>query len=168
VVAFSNYAYPTKEGGDEGPVLFKVQGKPGVLKKNLALIPLLSLMLLFSGTDVLQSSVLILRTPTKFYGLSPDKAASVNTNSMTYATLISILVLLFGGVFYDLFGRRITISIMFAVGAVATLAIPSVAPSVPLYEVSRIIFNCSFVPIMMNPFINDYVRVQYRGLAMGL
>ena len=78
---------------------------------------------------------------------------------MTYAMILSIVFLLFGGVFYDLFGRRITVSMMFITGAVATLAIPSVAPSIPLYEVARVLFNCSFVPILMNPFINDYVRV---------
>ena len=82
---------------------------------------------------------------------------------MTYATCISIVVLLLGGVLYDLLGRRLTISVMFSIGAVATLAIPLVSPDIALYEVARIIFNCSFVPIMMNPFINDYVRVQYRG-----
>jgi hypothetical protein len=32
----------------------------------------------------------------------------------------------------------------------------------------KIVYSCSFIPLIMNPFINDYVKVQDRGLAMGL
>ena len=87
---------------------------------------------------------------------------------MTYATLVSIVVLLFGGIIYDLFGRNITVSLMFAVGALATIMPPYVAPDVPLYVCAKIVFGSSIVPLMMNPFINDYVKVQFRGKAMGL
>ena len=53
-IAFSNFDYPvTDENPDPGAVLFKVRGKPGVLKKNLLIIPLLTLMLMFTGVDVL-------------------------------------------------------------------------------------------------------------------
>lgn len=87
---------------------------------------------------------------------------------MTYATLFSIPVLLFAGIIYDLFGRNVTVSLMFAVGALATIMPPIVAPNVPLYVCAKIVFGSSIVPLMMNPFINDYVKVQFRGKAMGL
>ena len=78
---------------------------------------------------------------------------------MTYATMVSIPVLLFGGIIYDLFVRNITVSLMFAVGALATVMPPFVAPNIPLYVCAKIVFGSSIVPLMMNPFINDNVKV---------
>jgi hypothetical protein len=53
-VAFSNYAYPKKEeDDDEGAIFLKYRGKPGIKKKNLALIPFVTFVLMFSGVDVL-------------------------------------------------------------------------------------------------------------------
>jgi len=105
------------------------------------------------------------------YNLTTDKAAKVNTDSMTIASVASIFVLLFGGIIYDLLGRRATVSIMFLTGAIACAPLPfgkdTVIP-ITYYITFKVIFNCSFVPLVMNPFINDYVRVQDRGLAMGL
>ena len=51
-------------------------------------------------------------------------AAEVNTNSMTYASLASIIVLLFGGILYDLLGRRATTTIMLLVGALTCALLP--------------------------------------------
>jgi len=85
--------------------------------------------------------------------------SKILTNSMTYASLVSIVVLLFGGIIYDIFGRLTTVSLMFAVGALATIMPPYVAPNVPLYVCAKILFMSSTVPLMMNPFINDYVKV---------
>jgi MFS family permease len=87
---------------------------------------------------------------------------------MTYALIASIFLLLVGGIIYDIFGRLTTVSFMFALGALATIMPPYVAPNVPLYILSKVLFNSSTVPLQMNPFINDYVKVQFRGQATGL
>lgn len=53
-VAFSNYDYPKHYDGEkDGAVLMKVRGKPGILKKNLAIIPVTTLLLMLTGVDVL-------------------------------------------------------------------------------------------------------------------
>jgi peptidoglycan/LPS O-acetylase OafA/YrhL len=78
---------------------------------------------------------------------------------MTFALITSIFVLLFGGIIYDLFGRLTTVSFMFAIGALATIMPPYVAPNISLYIFSKVMFNSSTVPLQMNPFINDYVKV---------
>lgn len=53
-VAFSNYAYPkADEDDDDAPVFLKIRGKPGVLKKNLVVIPVITFFLMLSGVDVL-------------------------------------------------------------------------------------------------------------------
>jgi hypothetical protein len=53
-----------------------------------------------------------------------DRAATVNTNSMTDAMLASCFVLLAGGIFYDLMGRKLTVAIFFLVGAVSCVFFP--------------------------------------------
>lgn len=55
----------------------------------------------------------------------------------------------------------------FIFGAGATMMIPLVAPSVIGYDVARIIFVQTLVVMLSNPFINDYVTVQSRGVATG-
>lgn len=56
-VAFSNYDYPLNaDNPEEGAVLMKVRGKPGITKRNLMMVPGLTFMLMFSAVDVMQSS----------------------------------------------------------------------------------------------------------------
>lgn len=86
------------------------------------LIPGLTLMLMFTGVDVMQSSVQLLSLPTS-YDLG-DRASTVNTLSMIIASIASCFVLIFGGVLYDLLGRAKTVSLMFAIGATACIFIP--------------------------------------------
>jgi len=90
---------------------------------------------------------------------------------MTYAMLCSCIVLLCGGVLYDLMGRKMTVSIFFLIGAVSCVFFPygkDLSWSVWYYTICKVVFQSSFVPLTMNPFINDYVVVQDRGLAMGV
>ena len=81
---------------------------------------------------------------------------------MSLASFVSIGVLLFGGIVYDLLGRRTTVAIMFIVGAISCVPLPygtHVNLKVTYYTSFKVIFKGSFVPLIMNPFINDYVRV---------
>ena len=55
----------------------------------------------------------------------------------------------------------------FIIGAISTFMIPLVAPSIIGYDVARILFVQTLVVMLSNPFINDYVTVQSRGLATG-
>lgn len=84
----------------------------------------------------------------------------------------SCFVTLFGGVLYDLLGRQSTVIIMFLTGAISCAFIPFGAGlgswKLIYFNFFKVIFFSSFVPLLMNPFINDYVKVQDRGLAMGL
>jgi len=98
-------------------------------------------------------------------------SAQVNTNSMTYASIASIFVLLFGGILYDLLGRKATVTIMLLVGAISCGPMPfglNLELPVVYFTTFKVVYNCSFIPLIMNPFINDYVIVQDRGVAMGL
>jgi hypothetical protein len=140
-VAFSNYAYPKADGQDDGAVFLKIRGKPDILKKNLAVIPLLTLLLMLSGVDVLQTAAQML-SDEKSYNLG-SRAAAVNTNSMTDAMLASTIVLLFGGMFYDLLGRKVTVAIFYLIGAVSCVFFPygkSLSWKIAYYTICKIIF----------------------------
>ena len=51
------------------------------------------------------------------------------------------------------------------IGAVSVFLIPIVAPSIVLYDICRIIYVAQMTVILSNPFVNDYVQVQSRGIA---
>lgn len=52
-VAFSDYRYPVMQDEEEGELLFKVRGKPGIKRKHLLMIPLLTFMNMLTGVDVM-------------------------------------------------------------------------------------------------------------------
>ena len=64
-------------------------------------------------------------------------------------------------------GRRVTTVATFLLGAISTIMIPLVSPSILGYDLARIIFCPTLVIVLSNPFINDYVTVQSRGIATG-
>ena len=81
---------------------------------------------------------------------------------MTYALIVSMPVLLFGGMFYELLGRKKTISIMFIVGAISSLFIPygiNLSHKISYFTFFKVVYTCSMVPIIAKPFVNDYVVV---------
>lgn len=86
---------------------------------------------------------------------------------MTYAQVICIPVVMVVGFLYDMIGRRAMTVGTFIIGAISTFMIPLVAPSVIGYDVARILFVQTLVVMLSNPFINDYVTVQSRGIATG-
>lgn len=55
-VAFSNYQYPKQNEDDEEVRFLKIRGKPGIHKRNLVVIPLITFLLMLSGVDVLQTA----------------------------------------------------------------------------------------------------------------
>ena len=63
------------------------------------------------------------------------------------------------GFLFDMLGRRKVTVGAFLIGAVATVCIPLVSPSVPLYNTFRVTFIETMVVLLSNPFINDYVTV---------
>ena len=80
---------------------------------------------------------------------------------------MSIPTVLVIGFLYDMVGRKITTVVSFIMGAISTILIPIVSPSILGYDISRIIFCQTMVIMLSNPFINDYVTVQSRGIATG-
>jgi len=99
--------------------------------------------------------------------LDKDKASSVTANSLSYGMIFACPIILMIGILYDTIGRKKVTVITFLLGAIATLLTPVVSPSVIGYDIVRIIFIQTMVVMLSNPFINDYVTVQSRGIATG-
>ena len=96
---------------------------------------------MLTGVDVLQTAAQMLTNPDS-YNLG-SRAASVNTNSMTDAMLASTVVLLFGGMFYDLLGRKTTVAIFYLVGAVSCIGFPygkDLSWNIAYYTICKIIY----------------------------
>ncbi len=138
-------------------MLLRIRGKPGITKCNLLIVPLLTFLLMFTTVDVLQTSGQLLQST---YGFDAVQAARINTNVMTYAAVFSIFVLLLGGIIYDLLGRRSTVAIMFIIGALTSAPLPygqDLRLKTLYFTFFKVVFNSTVVPLMLNPFINDYV-----------
>jgi len=74
--------------------------------------------------------------------------------------LAALPFLLVGGFLFDLMGRFFTIALLFSLTGISIIAIPLVAPSVGAYYVCRTLMQCALSPVLMNPFVNDYVVVR--------
>ena len=100
-----------------------------------------------------------------YYDLDTNDAARVTADSLTYSGVVSVPFILCFGLLFDLVGRRIMSVIAFLIGAGSTIMFPAVSPSILGYDIARILFVQSLFIMIANPFINDYVQVQSRGLA---
>ena len=87
---------------------------------------------------------------------------------MTYGSAVGVPVVLIIGFLYDTLGRKVLTAVTFLVGAVTTMLFPLVVSDDPIgYDIVKVIYLQTFVVMLSNPFINDYVTVQSRGLATG-
>lgn len=143
-----------------------MRGKPGVTIWNLLLVPGTLFFSLLSGADVMQAMTQILNNDA-YYPCTTEEAGNITANSLTYASGVAIPLVLVIGFLFDIFGRRLTTAAAFLTGAIATFLIPVVAPSIIGYDITRILFVQTLVVMLSNPFINDYVTVQSRGIATG-
>lgn len=138
-VAFSDANYMPLEGQAEGARIGNMRGKPGVTIWNLLLVPGCLFFSLLTGADVVQASIQILKDE-DFYDLNTEDAGRVTANSASYSQAIGIPFVIVIGFMYDLIGRRALTVGNFLVGAISTMMIPVVAPSVIGYDVARIVF----------------------------
>lgn len=165
-VAFSDADYMPEEGQEEGARIGNMRGKPGVTIWNLLLVPGLLFFSLLSGADVMQSMALILKDE-NYFNRTQDEASIIAANSLAYAQIMAIPIVLVIGFLYDIIGRKLTTVLSFILGAISTILIPILSPSILGYDIARVLFCQSMVIMLSNPFINDYVTVQSRGVATG-
>jgi len=84
----------------------------------------------------------------------------MNSRAGLGGAFFSMPSLLIGGFLFDLFGRFKTITILYSLVGGTIILIPLVAPSVTAYYICRTVMQCAISPILLNPFVNDYVVVR--------
>jgi hypothetical protein len=124
----------------------------------LLVIPLLTFFLLFSSACAIQQSVTVLSEGS--YGKTPTEANAINSKAGMMGALVAIPFLLVGGFLFDLMGRFKTVALLFFIMGVSIILIPLVSPSVGAYYVCRTVMQCAVSPLLVNPFVNDYVVVK--------
>ena len=144
-----------------------MEGKPGISKANMAVVPLATFFLMFTAADTLQSMNYIV-SDADYFHKNKSETARIVSNSSTYSAIIAIPLVLVGGLMYDLLGRRATVCLAFLFGAISTIGVPLVSPSIAGYNVMRVVFNEAAIFLITNPFVNDYVKAQSRGKATAV
>ena len=156
-VAYSDQNYIPHPGQEPGVKFLGMEGKPGISRANLAVVPLATFLLMLTGADSLQSMNYILSNK-DFYNKDKTDTAKIASNCGSYASFVGIFVVLVIGLMYDLIGRRATTVITFCLGSIVTMGVPLVSPNIPVYSLLRTIFSLTLVFMITNPFINDYVK----------
>jgi MFS family permease len=144
-----------------------MKGKPGVGQLALAMIPLTGFFEMLGATDTLQSILYLLKNP-DYYDLNNKEAKDVAASSSSYATFISIPTIFMAGIFFEMIGRRNTITTCFIMQGICCIIFVAGSPSTLIFSLTRIVFQCFLMPIIVHPLVNDYVQVQYRGRATAL
>jgi MFS family permease len=79
-----------------------------------------------------------------------------------------MLLSIFTGQLFDIFGRRIVLAVNIFAMIVITIFTPYTAPSIALLTVFRCFMSVILHTIGENPFIPDYVKQASRGKAVIL
>ena len=116
-----------------------MRGKHGVTIWNLLLVPFTIMFSLITGADNLQSQAQILKNE-DYYDLDTDKAGKVKANTMAYAQLVAAFLIIFIGILFDSVGRKIMSVSSMVVGAISTVLVPIVSPSIIGFDIVRVIY----------------------------
>jgi len=76
------------------------------------------------------------------------------------------MVCICAGYFYDLFGRRILITISYMMLCISLIWIPYTLPNIFHLCLARVILGIGIQIQLGNPLINDYVHKSTRGKAV--
>lgn len=119
----------------------------------IMLLPFLSNSL---NLDILSTTVQLLQNPDYFN--VKDDLPSVSSNLNFYCVPAQMIMVLFAGFTYDIFGRRITIFLGFTLCSISAFFMPYSFPDIyPWLFITKLICTMSIQPCFSNPLINDYV-----------
>lgn len=91
-----------------------------------------------AGDDAGTLTQLMLENP-KYYNYTETETAAVLSHQQTIVSIPNIFTLLMAGFAFDLFGRKIFLSISLLLGGLAMFMIPRGAPNITLYYLFAII-----------------------------
>ena len=80
VVAYSDQNYIPHPGQEAGVKFLGMEGKPGISRANLAVVPLATFLLMLTAADTVQSMNYILSNE-DFYNKSRSESAKISSNA---------------------------------------------------------------------------------------
>jgi MFS family permease len=142
--------------------------KPGYSIKNLIAIPLLSFPGGIAAYFLTVQIIFLLKDP-NYYNVSDAEIGLISNNVIFYSLIFQMVVVIVVGTFFDLFGRRLTLTVTMLMEALVIFLLPYMAPNVfPGVYILRIIFAMVSMGPVCSPLINDYVSKGTRGRATAL
>jgi len=102
------------------------------------------------------------------FDVPKDDVGRVSAKILTWAYVFSIFSALTAGYIYDIFGRRITITLTLLLTAGCMIILPITIPSLFLFCILKTCIDSLYTATASLPLIVDYVRPQDHGKAASL
>jgi MFS family permease len=92
----------------------------------------------------------------------------VNSDFVTYSLPFSMAATPLASYAFDIFGRKVPITLSFIATAVLFAIIPYTAPDIDNLMIVRCLIAVTTAPLLCHPLIPDYVKAKSRGKAVAL
>ena len=130
--------------------------KDGHTYLNLIAIMLLPFLANSLNLDILSTTVQLLED--KDYFNIKENLSSVSSNLNFYCVPAQMVMVLFAGFTYDIFGRRITIFLSLVLCSICAFFMPYTSPHIyPWLLITKLLCTMSIQPCFSHPLINDYI-----------
>ena len=142
------------------------------MKRRFSLINLLAIPYLFFTIAIVSSfintqMIFILRHE-DYFNIPKNELGTVSSDIMFYMQISSIILSLFIGYIFDIFGRRIPIFISILGAGLLMTCLPLTAPTVyPSLIIVRIMIGLLTIAPNCHPLVSDYVSKSFRGRVTG-
>jgi len=113
-----------------------VEGKESITRQNIAAIFIVAFFTVSSCSDIF-SNVIYLLESDDYYHLKKDEAIKANSDASLYSAIPTVIMLIMSGFIFDIVGRRVTVTMLFALMTLSALMMPLVSPSIGWWTVSR-------------------------------
>lgn len=103
----------------------------------------------------------------RYYGLSMTKVIDWEQSAGNVSTIPGMAVLFFAGFLYDIFGRKVTISVSFLCGGISVFLYVLCSPHYSGYLVADLLFGFSLGPLGDSPLVMDYAMKESTGKLLA-
>lgn len=144
-------------------LIFGMQVKKETTLQNVLAIPLIFCTTTAAGAYYNTQQVSLLTDPF-YFNVDPAIVGTVEGRVLFYGALVSVIVSVFVGYTFDLFGRRRLIAISYALLVLLVWTLPYM-PSIQWLIVNRALASVAYQYLHSHPLIIDYIKSPSRGKA---
>ncbi|CDW84532.1 mfs transporter [Stylonychia lemnae] len=167
LISSENFPDPEKQSEIQPITVLGIRLKRRFTKINLLAIPYLFFTIAIVASFINTQMIFILRHE-DYFNVPINQLGTVTSDMMFYMQLSSIILSLFIGYIFDMFGRKIPIFISILVCGFLMACIPQTAPTVyPTLILVRILIGLLMIAPNCHPLVSDYVSKPFRGRVTG-